>query len=118
MFSIVRLCGISNAGIARRSHICRYAGNDMIPPSPVTTWDPQTYLRYADIRFRAGLDLIARIPKLPFERIYDLGSGTGHLTRILADSFPHAEVIGIDSSPEMLQEARRQFSTLVWQEAD
>jgi trans-aconitate 2-methyltransferase len=84
----------------------------------VTTWEPQTYLRYADIRFRAGLDLIARIPKLDYATIYDLGSGTGHLTRILADTFTNAKVIGVDSSPEMLAEAGREFPALEWQQAD
>jgi trans-aconitate 2-methyltransferase len=84
----------------------------------VTTWEPQTYLRYADIRFRAGLDLIARLPKLSYDIIYDLGSGTGHLTRILADTFPKSKVTGIDSSPEMLAEARREFPALSWQQTD
>ena len=82
------------------------------------TWEPQTYLRYADIRFRAGIDLIARIPKLDYPVIYDLGCGTGHLTSILADTFPHSKVTGIDSSLEMLSEARRKFPTLEWQQAD
>jgi len=84
----------------------------------VTTWEPQTYLRYSEIRFRAGLDLIARIPKSDYATIYDLGCGTGHLTRILADTFPSSKVIGIDSSPEMLAEARREFPAMSWQEAD
>lgn len=84
----------------------------------MTTWEPQTYLRYSKIRFRAGLDLIARMPKAHYAKIYDLGCGTGHLTRILADTFPSAKVTGIDSSPEMLAEARRQFPDISWQEAD
>ena len=84
----------------------------------MTTWEPQTYLRYADIRFRAGLDLMARIPKGEYSSIYDLGCGTGHLTRILADTFPSSRVVGIDSSPEMLAEARREFPALTWQQAD
>ena len=84
----------------------------------MTTWEPQTYLRYADIRFRAGLDLIARIPKLKYFTIYDLGCGTGYLTRILADTFAMAKVIGVDSSPEMLAEARREFPGIAWQQAD
>src|SRR5260221_1646563 len=86
--------------------------------SLVTTWQTQTYFPYADIRFRAGLDLIGRIPKSEYPTIYDLGCGTGHLTRILADTFPNSKVIGIDSSPEMLAEARREFPTLGWQQAD
>jgi trans-aconitate 2-methyltransferase len=84
----------------------------------VTTWEPQTYLRYADIRFRAGLDLIARIPKSEYPTIYDLGCGTGHLTHILADTFSGSSVTGIDSSPEMLAEARREFPNMEWQRAD
>jgi trans-aconitate 2-methyltransferase len=84
----------------------------------VTTWEPQTYLRYADIRFRAGLDLIARVPKLGYSTIYDLGCGTGYLTRVLAGTFPGSQVIGIDSSPEMLAEARREFALLKWEQAD
>lgn len=84
----------------------------------MTTWEPQTYLRYADIRFRAGLDLIARIPKLEYHKIYDLGCGTGHLTRILADTFPNSKVAGVDSSPEMLAQARREFPRLDWQQGD
>ena len=90
----------------------------MIPLDSVTTWEPQTYLRYADIRFRAGIDLLARIPKREYRTIYDLGCGTGHLTRILADTFPDAKVIGVDSSPEMLAEARREFPIVGWQQGD
>jgi trans-aconitate 2-methyltransferase len=84
----------------------------------VTTWEPQTYLRYADIRFRAGLDLVARIPKLDYSTIYDLGCGTGYLTHILAGTFPGSQVAGVDSSPEMLAEARREFPLLNWEQAD
>jgi len=84
----------------------------------VITWEPKTYLQYADLRFRAGLDLIARIPKRDYRIIYDLGCGTGHLTHILADHFSEARVTGVDSSPEMLAEARREFSKICWLEAD
>jgi trans-aconitate 2-methyltransferase len=79
--------------------------------TPVTTWEPRTYLRYADVRFRAGLDLIAHIPNNDYRTIYDLGCGTGYLTNQLAEKFPQARVTGIDKSPEMLAEARREFPT-------
>ena len=84
----------------------------------MTTWEPQTYLRYADIRFRAGLDLIARIPQAGYSTVYDLGCGTGHLTAILADRFPDARVMGVDSSSEMLEEAHRAFPKISWVKAD
>ena len=84
----------------------------------MTVWEPRTYLRYADVRFRAGLDLIARIPQHDYRTIYDLGCGTGFLTNALAQKFPGATVTGIDSSPEMLAEARRDFPKLSWLQAD
>ena len=84
----------------------------------MTTWEPRTYLRYAEVRFRAGLDLIARIPKNEYRTIYDLGCGTGHLTHLLAENFLQATVTGIDNSAEMLSEARREFPKLSWIQAD
>ena len=84
----------------------------------MTTWEPRSYLRYAEVRFRAGLDLIARIPQDDYRTIYDLGCGTGYLTHRLAEKFPQASVAGLDSSPEMLAEARRDFPNLTWLQAD
>src|SRR5262249_8458353 len=40
--------------------------------------------------------------------IYDLGCGAGNISRLLAERFPEAPVIGIDSSEEMLAKARSQ----------
>jgi ubiquinone/menaquinone biosynthesis C-methylase UbiE len=40
-------------------------------------------------------------------RILDLGTGTGVVALALADRYPQAEVVGIDISPGMIEEARR-----------
>jgi len=85
--------------------LCDYLGAANLPP-----------LRRHPLSRRHRLDR-AR-PKLNFQVIYDLGCGTGHLTRILADTFPSSKVTGIDSSREMLSEARREFPALNWQQAD
>lgn len=69
------------------------------------TWDPETYLRWADHRTRPGLELIARIPDVEATDVVDLGCGTGHLTAVLADRFTEARVVGVDSSAEMLDMA-------------
>lgn len=84
----------------------------------MTVWNPETYLKYANIRFRAAMDLIERIPLEACRRIYDLGCGTGHLTHALQERWPEAHVTGIDSSAEMLARARTEFPELEWMQAD
>ena len=68
-------------------------------------WDPTQYIRYADQRGRPFLDLTARIQHDSPRRVVDLGCGPGNLTVVLAQRWPHAEVEGIDSSPEMIEQA-------------
>jgi trans-aconitate 2-methyltransferase len=69
------------------------------------TWDPDRYLTYADERGRPFLDLIARVDADAPRRVVDLGCGPGNLTRLLAERWPEADVLGLDSSPEMIARA-------------
>ena len=39
-------------------------------------------------------------------RILDLGTGTGFVAKALAERYPEAEVVGIDLSPGMIEQAR------------
>ena len=77
-----------------------------------TVWDANLYLKFADARTRPALDLMGRLDAAsgarPGHAIYDLGCGAGNISRILAERFPQAQVIGIDSSEEMLAKARSQ----------
>ncbi|GAA4682799.1 methyltransferase domain-containing protein [Frondihabitans cladoniiphilus] len=73
-----------------------------------TRWNPSRYGQYAGERAQPFLDLTARIPTLSPRRVVDLGCGPGNMTRLLADRWPDAEVVGIDSSPDMLEAAREQ----------
>ncbi|WP_290472678.1 methyltransferase domain-containing protein [Leifsonia sp. 71-9] len=68
-------------------------------------WDPGVYGTFADERARPFLDLTSRLDGLSPARVVDLGCGTGELTATLADQWPEAEVLGIDSSAEMLAAA-------------
>jgi trans-aconitate 2-methyltransferase len=70
------------------------------------TWDPDQYLKFTDHRLRPALDLMARIALAQPRRIYDLGCGPGNITRLLAERWPGARVVGVDSSAEMLAKAR------------
>ena len=47
----------------------------------------------------------------PPRRVLDLGTGTGVVALALADRYPEAEILGIDLSPGMIDEARRKVSS-------
>ncbi|QYJ02770.1 trans-aconitate 2-methyltransferase [Nocardioides panacisoli] len=68
-------------------------------------WDPDRYLAYADERGRPYVDLLARVGATDPAHVVDLGCGPGNLTSLLADRWPDATVVGIDSSAEMVAAA-------------
>ncbi|WJY00541.1 methyltransferase domain-containing protein [Curtobacterium sp. 458] len=74
-------------------------------------WDPDRYAAFADDRARPFHDLVAQVAwsagdgrEAP-RRVVDLGCGPGTLTATLAARWPGAQVVGIDSSAEMLATA-------------
>ena len=69
-------------------------------------WDPGQYGRYAEERSRPFYDLVARIGAESPRLVVDLGCGPGPLTASLARRWPQATVVGLDSSPEMIAEAK------------
>lgn len=66
------------------------------------TWDPAQYARFATPRLRPALDLLQRVPALAPRCVYDLGCGSGDITRLLAERWPDADVWGVDDSETML----------------
>jgi trans-aconitate 2-methyltransferase len=70
------------------------------------SWDPDRYLTYADERGRPFADLLARVPASEVDRVVDLGCGPGNLTGWLSERWPAADVLGLDSSVEMIGRAR------------
>jgi trans-aconitate 2-methyltransferase len=73
-------------------------------------WDPTLYNKFKKERFAPFLDLQKLITVRNGLNIIDLGCGTGELSRALADSLPDCQLLGIDSSDEMLKESK-QFET-------
>jgi len=81
-------------------------------------WDPDLYLRFADLRLRPALELLQRVPLEAPGVVHDLGCGAGQVTRLLARRWPEARVLGVDRSQEMLERARREPGGIVWVRAD
>jgi trans-aconitate 2-methyltransferase len=72
----------------------------------VHTWDPDRYLTYADERGRPFVELLARVGASAPAEVVDLGCGPGNLTGLLAERWPGAHVVGLDSSPDMIGKAQ------------
>jgi trans-aconitate 2-methyltransferase len=94
--------------------------HDSQAPAP---WDPEQYGMFAAPRLRPALDLLHHVPlpahpagaqvgapdrPRPPRTICDLGCGPGEITRLLAARWPHAGVVGVDSSDDMLARAQAQ----------
>ena len=56
--------------------------------------------------------LIAGLPASEAPVCLDLASGTGDLTRMLADRYPQGTVTGLDLTPAMLERARKRTTSL------
>ncbi|WP_392508201.1 methyltransferase domain-containing protein [Naumannella halotolerans] len=81
-------------------------------------WDPAHYLQHADERGRPFHDLLARVGAEDPRTVVDLGCGPGNLTVTLAERWPEAGILGLDSSAEMISRARQLDSSVSWLQAD
>lgn len=83
-----------------------------------THWDPAQYHKFSDHRLRPALELLERVSLASPAVIYDLGCGSGQVTRLIAQRWPSAQVYGVDNSKEMLAQAAAEPSRVHWIEAD
>ena len=82
------------------------------------SWNPALYLRFDAQRSRPARDLALRSRELldaaERPRILDLGCGPGNSTAVLAENFPGARLVGLDSSPDMIAKARASGLAAEW----
>ncbi|EMC8777309.1 trans-aconitate 2-methyltransferase [Providencia rettgeri] len=70
-------------------------------------WNPDLYLQFKQERTRPSYDLIRHIHADNVCNLTDLGCGPGNSTQILREMYPLARIIGVDNSPAMLVEAKK-----------
>jgi len=80
-------------------------------------WNARQYLQFESERTRPAIDLLARVEG-GARRVVDLGCGPGNSTELLAARFPAAELVGIDSSEDMLAKARTRLPRVAFEKAD
>ena len=80
------------------------------------SWNAERYEGRHSYVWQFGESLLELLAPQPGERILDLGCGTGQLTAEIAAS--GADVVGLDSSTEMLGQARQNYPKLRFMLAD
>jgi trans-aconitate methyltransferase len=79
-------------------------------------WNPNLYDTKHSFVSKYGEGLIDLLHPQPGESILDLGCGTGDLTNIIQQR--GADVIGIDSSSEMIAAAKQKYPSLIFFQMD
>jgi trans-aconitate 2-methyltransferase len=85
---------------------------------PAVSWSAAQYVKFEDERTRPVSDLVARIPNAAAYRAADIGCGPGNSTEVLRERFPNAEIVGVDSSPDMIEAARKRLPGIAFEIAD
>ena len=82
------------------------------------TWNPTHYLQFGDERTRPAVDLVMRVQMESPRTVVDLGCGPGNSTAVLKGRWPNARIVGVDSSPQMVDAARNADPAGEWVLAD
>ena len=79
-------------------------------------WDATLYDNKHSFVYQFGEELLSLLVPKEGERILDLGCGTGHLAHKIAQA--GAEVIGIDNSAAMIDQARKNYPGIRFETLD
>ena len=86
----------------------------------MVTWDSEQYLRFKRERTQPARDLAMQLPPDDgsVTRVLDIGCGPGNSTAVLRERYPHAKILGVDSSPVMIETARKTYPDIDFQLCD
>lgn len=78
----------------------------------MTQWNAQDYHRHSAQQAKWAAELLRRLDLIGGEHVLDIGCGDGKISAEIARSVPRGLVIGLDSSTEMIDFARRSFGAI------
>jgi trans-aconitate 2-methyltransferase len=84
----------------------------------MSDWNAELYRRFEAERTRPAADLLARVGAEQPALVVDIGCGPGNSTELLVRRFAGAELVGIDTSPDMLESARARLPAVRFERAD
>ena len=86
----------------------------------MVTWDSEQYLRFKRERTQPARDLAMQLPPDDgsVTRVLDIGCGPGNSTAVLRERYPHAKILGVDSSPDIIEVARNTYPDIDFQLCD
>ena len=64
------------------------------------------YDTHSSVQDQVGLELITGLNAAEFDKILDIGCGTGNYTRLLRDKFPTATIMAVDICGKMIEVAQ------------
>lgn len=84
----------------------------------MSDWNSKQYLKFKNQRTQPAIDLAMRIREYAPKTIVDIGCGPGNSTAVLKNVFPNADILGIDSSGDMIDRAKRTYHDLNFVQCD
>lgn len=75
----------------------------------MSDWNAEQYLKFKKDRTKPSIDLSNKIDIENPKNIIDIGCGPANSTAVLKNKFPNAYVLGVDSSENMINTAKKSY---------
>ena len=82
------------------------------------SWSAAQYVKFEHERTQPVRDLVQRIRLERVATAADIGCGPGNSTEVLRERYPEARIVGVDSSPDMINAARKRLPDIAFEVED
>ncbi len=72
-------------------------------------WNSDQYLKFKAQRTQPAIDLAKRVADKNPQSVLDIGCGPGNSTSVLKSVFPDSHILGIDTSQDMIDKAKKSY---------